>query len=134
MCVTNDYYTLPLWTVYLYPDADIDDLCVLSFDIEEKDIINHINESEFFTNNIIPPEKINIACFYNKRTKKKIPFFFLQRGKTEREGWDCEPIPVEIEVKEIPITELSFGTSQFFKKLSIKKLSITDEFFKHMTK
>ncbi len=99
---SSRYYTLPIWRMYLYPKVDTNDLCVLSFEIDKKDCVNHTNDTEFFTYNSIPPEKINIVNFYDKNTLKEIPFQYLQKNGMK----DILGSKYEIVLKETPITEL----------------------------
>ena len=99
---SSKYYTLPVWMIYLYPGVDTNDLCVLSFEMDRKDCFNHINDTEFFTYNSMPPEKINIVNFYDKKTLKEIPFQYLQKNRMK----DILGEKQEIILKETPITEL----------------------------
>lgn len=103
---SSNYYTSPVWMIYLYPGVDPSDLCVLSFEIDKKDCINHINDTEFFTYNTIPPEKINIVSFYDKKTLEEIPFYHLQENAMRRYGQDILLSKQEIVLRETPITEL----------------------------
>ena len=103
---SSKYYTLPVWMIYLYPKVDPSDLCVLSFEIDKKDCVKHINNTEFYTYNCIPPEKISIVSFYDKRTLEEIPFQYLQKDGMRRYGQDIFLSKQEIVLSETPITEL----------------------------
>lgn len=101
VCFTNNYYTLPTWSIYLYPNLDYDNLCVLTFDIPESEAIPTENDTEFATEHQILPENISIATFIDKDTKENIPFFFLQEGKKKYTIVNCERVGTEIEIEVI---------------------------------
>lgn len=104
---TNNYYTLKVWWIYLYPHTNIEDLCVLSFDIDKKDCKGTQNKTEFFVNKIIPAEKISIASFYNKKTNEEIPFHKLGVQAYNDYNWGEKPEPISICIKNEPITTLT---------------------------
>lgn len=119
---TSKYYTLPIWWLYLYPETDPNELCVLSFDIDKKRCIKHINDTEFYTYDYIPSENINIANFYDKRTMKKIPFIYLNEGAITYYDNSFFPSKVEVLVTEIPVNKLINNKQS--KKLQKKKQNI----------
>ncbi len=104
---TNNFYTLKVWWIYLYPNEELDDLCILTFNIEKKDCINTENKTEFYTTKQILPEKISIATFYNKKTHEEIPFHLLGAKAYNDSGWGEKPEPVSIYVIKEPITNLT---------------------------
>ena len=103
---TSKYQTLPTWWLYLYPNTDLNELCVLSFEIDQDECTNHINKTEFFTNKAILPEKINLVHFYDKRSLEEIPFIYLQ-DDIKYYGNELYPSKVEIILEEIPIRKLT---------------------------
>lgn len=113
---TSKYYTLPIWWLYLYPKTNPNELCVLSFYIDKKDCINHINKSEFYTYNSIPPEKISLVYFYDKKTMDEIPFVYLEKNGIKYYNSDIFPTKVEITMKKIPISELIKTKYKILKK------------------
>ena len=105
VCFTNDYYTLKVWHLYLYPRVHPLELCVLTFDIPESEAMNWQNETEFATEFQILPENISFANFYDKDTGEEIPFYYLEEGKKKflDNGFLSEE-DIEIEVIETPIS------------------------------
>ena len=103
---TSKYYTLPVWWLYLYPKTEPEELCVLTFNIDEEDCINHINSTEFYTNKCIPPENINIASFYDKKTMEQIPVIYLKKDPIAYYNDSIFPSKVDVLIEERPICEL----------------------------
>ena len=74
LCFTDDYYNLPFWKEVLYQSTPVEELCVLIFNIDEKDCLK--NYKEFATKLVIPPQEISIASFWFE-LQKEIPFYNL---------------------------------------------------------
>ena len=103
---TNNYDTLKVWWIYLYPDTNVNDLCVLSFDIDKKDCKKTENKTEFYTTKTIYPDEISIPSFYNKRTNEEIPFYLLDSKAYDDYGWGEKPKTISIDVIYEEITNL----------------------------
>ena len=95
---TNNYDTLKVWWIYLYPNINVNDLCVLSFDIDKKDCQKTVNKTEFYTTKTIIPNEISIASFYNKITNEEIPFHLLDSQSYDDYEWGEKPKTISIGV------------------------------------
>lgn len=122
VCFTDDYYTLPVWALHLYPKVDWSDLCVLTFDIPEEQTANYKNECEFETPYPIFPDNISIAHFIKKESLDEVPFYFLQRDDTEIKV-------VETPISMMPQNELLLTSSLIQDKNSLVYKIATHPFF-----
>ena len=96
-----------MWWIYLYAHTDVNDLCVLSFDINKKDCKKTKNKTEFYTTRTIKPDEITIVSFYNKKTNEEIPFHLLGVQYYDDYGWGEKPKPIFVEVVHENINNLN---------------------------
>ncbi len=98
--LTSSYESLKSWKLYLYPNVKPDDLCILQVDIDKQNIKNYENKTEFYTNILIPPEKINVVKFYDSITNEPISFLYLYKNDFNDY---LNKIPIKIKTIETPV-------------------------------
>ena len=110
---SSTYYTMPVWCLHLYSRSQSENLCVLTFDIDDDDCVE-VQNTEYYTQNIIQPEDIRIVHFYHGITKEEIPFIYLRQDEVYGDSWGAEGIALTYILDEAPIKNL-VGYKQFTK-------------------